>query len=119
MKLSKDTTFANFNYDSTWDVIRTCFHCEESAMDSSGRTYFTKNLYLIDTTQKVKFDIASKKNIYDENGTLGNVTHRWGVFYFKHLEVPECISNEDIKYKQDSFCEKNVSRCRCLCCCNN
>jgi hypothetical protein len=103
----KDTIFANFNHDGRWGAIRTCSHCEGPATDSSGRTYFTKNLYFIDSTQRVKFDIPFKEIIYDEDGTLGNDTHRWVVFYFEHLNVPECIRNEGTY--NGLLCSKDIS----------
>ena len=92
----KDTIFANFDYNSNFGAIGTCSHCTGNSADSSGRTYFFKNLYFVDTTQRVKFDYPYKEIIYDEDGTLGNSTHRWVVFYSKHLDVPECVRNEAV-----------------------
>jgi len=92
----KDTIFANFNHDNRWGAIGTCSHCEGPATDSSGRTYFTKNLYFTDSTQRVKFDTPFKEIIYDEDGTLGSSTHRWIVHYYEHLDVPECTRNEAV-----------------------
>lgn len=103
----KDTIFANFDYDSRWGAIGTCSHCEGPATDSSGRTYFTKNLYFVDSAQRVKFDTPFKEIIYDEDGTLGNSTHRWVVFYFEHLNVPECIRNEATY--NGLLCSKDIS----------
>ena len=85
----KDTIFAGFDHDARWAGIGTCSHCEGPATDSSGRTYFMKNLYFVDTAQRVKFDTPFKEIIYDEDGTLSNSTHRWVVHYFTHLDVPE------------------------------
>lgn len=90
----KDTIFADFNEDPEWSAIGTCSHCEGPATDSSGRTYFFKNSYFVNTANRVKFDTPFKEIIYDQDGTLGNSTHRWMVFYFPHLDVPECERNE-------------------------
>jgi len=104
----KDTIFANFDYQGqTWGAIGTCSHCEGPSTDSSGRTYFFKNLYFVNTTQRVTFDIPFKEIIYDEDGTLGNSTHRWVVHYFKHLNIPECIRNE-ARYN-GLLCSKDIS----------
>jgi parallel beta-helix repeat protein len=64
-------------------------------------------LYFIDTTLRVKFDVPYKEIIYDEDGTLGNSTHRWVVHYFEHLNVPECIRDES-KYN-GLLCHKDTS----------
>lgn len=93
---AKDVLFVNFDYVSTWGAIGTCSHCEGPDTDSSGRTYFFKNLFFTNTTQKVKFDIPFKEIIYDEDGTLVNSTHRWVVRDFVHLEIPECERNLDM-----------------------
>jgi hypothetical protein len=92
----KDTIFANFDIDSstTHGAIGTCSHCEGPDTDSSGRTYFFKNLFFISTTQKVRFDTPFKEILYDEDGTLANSTHRWVIFDFPHLRVPECELSE-------------------------
>jgi len=108
----KDTIFANFNHFGEWGAIGTCSHCEGPATDSSGRTYFTKNLYFIDTTQRVKFDTPFKEIIYDEDGSLGSETHRWVVFYFEHLDVSECIRNEGVY--NGLLCSKDISVRRIL-----
>ena len=91
----KDTIFANFDHDSRWGAIGTCSHCEGPDTDAAGRTYFTKNLYFTDSTQRVKFGTPFKEIIYDEDGTLGSSTHRWIVHYYEHLDVPECSRHED------------------------
>ena len=93
----KDVIFADFdhsNSDST--PIGTCSHCEGPGTDSSGRTYYFKNLYFQNNTRRVTFDTPFKEILYDEDGSLGNSTHRWIVHYFKHLDVPECERKEDV-----------------------
>ena len=95
----KNTIFANYDYNETWSAIGTCSHCEGPATDSSGRTYFFKDLYFVNTTQRVKFDTPFKEIIYDEDGTLTeSATHRWVVFDFQHLHVSECSSTYQPNY---------------------
>ena len=109
----KDILFANFdhsNSDST--PIGTCSHCEGPATDSSGRTYFMKDIYFTNETRKVTWDTPFKEIIYDEDGTLGNSTHRWLVKSFKHLEVPEC--GTDSKVHEGLVCDKSISIRRVL-----
>jgi len=100
----KDVIFANFdkwteqtgNGENTeWSPIGTCSHCEGPGTDSAGRTYFFKNTYFINSTRRVMFDTPFKEIIYDQDGTLGNSSHRWIVHYFKHLDVSECVRNEN------------------------
>ena len=92
----KDTIFADFNEDANWGAIGTCSHCESPATDSSGRTYFFKNTFFINSDKRIKFDIPFKEIIYDQDGSIGNSTHRWIVSYFPHLDVPECARNENM-----------------------
>ena len=107
----KDTLFANFG-DPTWAAISTCSHCEGPATDSSGRTYFFKNLFFYNVTARVIFDTPFKEIIYDEDGSLGNSTHRWVVHYFSHLDVPECIRNEALY--NGLLCSQDISIRRML-----
>jgi len=92
----KDTIFADFNVDANWSAIGTCSHCEGPGTDSSGRTYFFKNIFFINSDNRIKFDIPFKEIIYDQDGSIGNNTHRWIIFYFPHLDVPECARNENM-----------------------
>jgi len=103
----KDTLFVNFDYNSIFAAISTCSHCEGCGTDSSGRTYFFKNLYFVNSARRVRFDYPFKEIIYDEDGTLGNSTHRWIVHYFNHLDVPECV-RDDAKY-DGLLCHKDIS----------
>ena len=91
----KDVLFANFDYNSsTWGAIGTCSHCDGPATNAAGRTYFTKNLYFFNTTQRVTFDTPFKEILYDQDGSLGNNTHRWVVHYYKHLDISECMQDQ-------------------------
>jgi parallel beta-helix repeat protein len=104
----KDTLFVNFDESEIWAAIGTCSHCEGPGTDSSGRTYFFKELYFgSNTTQKVKFDTPFKEIIYDEDGSLTESnTHRWVVRNFKHLMVDECT--EQISTHDGLICSNDI-----------
>lgn len=104
----KDTLFANYNHDKAdFGPIGTCSHCEGPETDSSGRTYFFKNLYFFNSTRRVMFDVPYKEILYDQDGTLGNSTHRWITHYYSHLDVPECEKIFDIY--GGTLCHKDIS----------
>ncbi|CAI2373695.1 unnamed protein product [Moneuplotes crassus] len=131
----KDILFVNYKNYTDWSPLGTCSHCEGSGTDSSGRTYFLKNLYFTNCDRRVKFDEPYKEILYDEDGSLIsdiwldnswmhkeskfqllnesiNSTYRWIVPYYKHLDVPECQRNEDIY--GGLICDQSISIRRVL-----
>ena len=69
---NKDTISVIYDYNESWSTIETCSHCEYPATDFSGRIHFFKDLYFVNTTERVKFGTRFKEIIYDEDGTLTN-----------------------------------------------
>ena len=109
---ARDILFADFSDNLSSSAIGTCSHCEGPATDSSGRTYFFRDLYFSDTPNRVRFDTPFKEIIYDEDGTLGNETHRWVVHYYKHLDVSVC--NRDDNTYDGLLCSRDISVRRVL-----
>ena len=103
----RDVLFASFNTNLDSAAISTCSQCSGTATDSSGRTYFYRDLYFYDTPNKVKFNAPHRDIIYDEDGTLGNETHRWVVYYWKHIDVDACVRDEDTY--NGLLCSRDVS----------
>ena len=109
---ARDILFADFSDNNSSSAIGTCSHCKGPAEDSAGRTYFFRDLYFSSTPSRVRFDFSFKEIIYDEDGSLGNETHRWIVNYYKHLDISEC--NRDSGTYGGLICSRDVSVRRML-----
>ena len=91
----------------------TCSHCfHPAATDSGSRQAKTSGLYFDPATvpQRIRYQYPFRAIFLDLDGTLTELgENTWATHYYKYLEQPECMYDEDTLFKFNGvICDNTV-----------